>query len=226
MKQISFTFILILAFCVFSFAQNEKSPCPTIKLIGPSFVLRVDEPALFTVELSAEAKIFKIEYQWSVERGEIAGGQGTTQISVLPKIEGANLKATIKIKGLPENCSDTESELAGIAQLPIIEPFDDYGKISLKDEYARLDAYITRLSEDKSYKGYIHIFTDKNKSNDAIKKRIRLLLKHIKFRNFPKDRLTFAIEKSGGHMTLLYIFWADSKFPACKNCEILKGKDL
>lgn len=226
MKQISFTFILVLAFYIPFLAQNDKSDCPTIKLNGFDSVLIVDEPAFFAVELSEEAKNFKVEYQWTVERGEITGGQGTSQIAVLPKIEGGNLKATIKIKGLPENCFNTESELVGIAMPPIGEPLDDYEKLSLEEEYARLDAFITNLLNDKSSEGVIYISTDKDESIEAVKKHIQLIIKHFKFRKFPKDRIIFTIEKSVQRRTLLWIVPEGAKHPSCENCEILKGKNL
>ena len=226
MKQISFTFILIFTFCVFSFAQNEKSLCPAIKLIGPDSILQIDKPAFFTVELSEEAKNFKVEYEWTVERGEIAGGQGTSQITVLPKIEGGNLKATIKIKGLPENCANTESDLIAIEVPPIGDPVKNYKKIPLEDEYVRLDSFMISLANDQSSDGVIHIMTDKDESINTVKKHIRLMMKHFKFRKFPKERIIFLIEKSVERRTLLWIVPEGAKYPNCENCEILKGKSL
>ncbi len=227
LKQTIFTLFLIAAFCIFSFAQTEKPVCPTIKVVGPDSVLRVDETAFFSAELGGEAKNYKIEYEWKVENGEIAGGQGTSQIKVLPKEHGANLKATVAIKGLPENCSNIKSEVAGIATniCDRIE-FDNYGKIPLMDEIARLDNFMASLSQDESYKGYIHITTDKDESIEEVKEHIQLLLKHIRFREFPKEKIIFAIEKSERHSTTLRIITEDMEITVCENCEIIKGKDL
>ncbi|MCU1289464.1 MAG: outer membrane protein-like peptidoglycan-associated protein [Acidobacteria bacterium] len=226
MKQLIFTSFLIVTFCVFSFAQSEKSACPTINVIGPSSITYVDEPAFFSVELSDEAKNYKIEYEWKVERAEIAGGQGTSQIMILPKMAGGNIKATVVIKGLPKNCSNTASELAGTARPIIIEPFEEYQKLPLEDELGRLDNFMSRLSEDKDYKGFIFIITDESESIETVKKHIQVMLKHFKFREFPKDRLTFAIEKSNHRKTLLWIIPDGGKFPSCENCKIIKANDL
>ena len=222
MKQTTFTFILILTFCVFSFAQNEKSLCPKIKLTAPDSMLRVDEPAFFTVELSEEAKNFKVEYQWTVERGEIAGGQGTSQITVLPKIDGANLKATVKIKNLPENCSDTESELTGIAHKIPECPADSYGKIPLEDELARLDSSMANLMGSPETQAFIILYRDQTESAEQTKKHIQKLIKHIKFREFPKERITFALNKTDFYSTVIYIMLYKTKTPVCENCEIIK----
>lgn len=226
MKQIFFTFILILTFCVFSFAQNEKSACPTIKVIGPSSITIVNEPAFFTVELGDEAKKFNVQYEWNVERGEIAGGQGTSQISVLPKIEGANLKATIKIKGLPENCSNTESELAGISQKIPECPADNYGKIPLEDELARLDSLMANLMQDSESQAFIILYRDESESFDQTKKHIQKLINHMKFRKFPKERITFALNKTDFYSTVVYIMLDKTKTPECIDCKIIKFNDL
>ena len=226
MKHLIFTFFLIVTFCVFTFAQSEKSACPKINVIGPNSMPYVDEPTFFSVELSEEAKNHKIEYEWKVERAEIASGQGTSQITILPKMEGGNIKATVVIKGLPKNCSNTGSELAGTAPARIIDPYDEYRKLILEDELARLDSFMSRLSEEKDYRGFIFITTDENESIETIKKHIQVMVKHFKFREFPKDKLTFAIEKSNQRRTLLWVIPNGGKFPSCENCEILMGKNL
>jgi hypothetical protein len=131
MKQIIFSSILILVFGVSALAQNEKLSCPAIKVIGGG-VVWAGEPMTFTSELNNKAK-FNLEYEWTVSNGTIAGGMGTPSIVVdtTGLAPTTNITATVKIKGLPENCANTASEAGSIGGCGLIAASDEYGKLSL-----------------------------------------------------------------------------------------------
>jgi hypothetical protein len=227
MKQISFTFILILAFCVFSFAQDEIKDCPKIKIIAPESMMNLDEPIYFSVELKTELEKLNSKYDWQIINANIVEGLGTSKIKIKPNSDGIEVTATVTITGLPNQCKNTASEFVNIT--PAIKDLletDEYGKLSRKDELARLDNFSARLFIVEDFQGIIHIRTGKNESNKSIKKHIRFMMNYFKFREFPKERVIFVIEKSNERRTTLWSLPKDFKFQICENCEILKGADL
>jgi hypothetical protein len=52
------------------------------------------------------------------------------------------------------------------------------------------------------------------------------MMNYFKFREFPKERVIFVIERSNERRTTLWSLPKDFKFQICENCEILKGADL
>ncbi len=227
MKQIFFTFILIFTFCVFSFAQNEIKDCPKIKIIAPESMMNLDDPIYFSVEPKAELEKSNSKYEWQIVNGKIIEGQQTSKIKIKSDSAGIKVDVTVKITGLPDQCVNTASEFANIIP-PIIDflSFDEYGKLSRREEQARLDSFLIRLFIAEDFQGVIHMRTDKNESNKSVKKRVQFMMKYFKFREFPKERVIFAVEKSNERRTTLWIFPKDFRFNLCENCEILKGTDL
>lgn len=230
MKQISYTFILILTFCVFSFAQNEKTDCPKIIIIAPESMMDLDEPIYFSVEPKTELETLNSKYEWQVINGDIVEGIATSKIKIKPKFAGIKVDVSIEITGLPNQCKNTASEFVNITP-PIIDffPIDEYEKLSRNDERARLDAFLSNILATEDFQGIIHIRTDTNESNKSIKKYIEFMMKHFKFREFPKERIIFAVEKSDQRRTTLWSMPKDFKFQICEKCEkceILKGAEV
>ena len=227
MKQISFTFILIFTFCVFSFAQNEPKDCPKIKIIAPESMMNLDEPIYFSVEPIAELEKLNSKYNWQIINADIVDGLGTSKIKIKPISTGIKVDVSIEISGLPNQCKNTASEFVNISP-PIIDVFpeDEYTKLSRNDERARLDVFLTILSAEENFQGIIHILTDKNASSKSIRKHIRFMMNHFKFRQFPKERIIFAVEKSDKRKIRLWSMPKEFEFQICQNCEILKGTDL
>lgn len=227
MKHLIFTSILIITFCVFSFAQIKTSSCPIVKIVAPESVVNLGDPILFSVQLNEKLNNLKIEPEWKVLSGDIIQGQGTSQIKVKPEIGAEKVTADVKIKGFPENCENYASKFVNIIPAIIdIFPIYEYGKLSRNEERARLDVFLTSLLADENFQGIIHIRTNKNESNKVIKTYIQFMIKHFKFRKFPKERIIFAVEKSNERKTMLWNMPKDFKFQICEDCEILKGADL
>jgi hypothetical protein len=227
MKQITLLSIFILAFSSLSFAQVQRVVCPAIKITAPESRIKYDEPLFFSVEINEEFKKLNLEYKWEVTSGIIEYGQGTFKIKVLPKNDVIEVTAIVKIKGLPEDCLNIVSEFAYIT--PRIKDYlqpDEYGKTSLKDEFARLDQLIVRVANAPGYQGFIEISIGKNESVAKTKNHIRKLIKYIEYRSFSKKQFVFAIRKTSFHKTALHLFPEGSNFSDCEDCIILKGEDL
>ncbi|MCU1288807.1 MAG: hypothetical protein JWN60_1036, partial [Acidobacteria bacterium] len=158
--------------------------------------------------------------------GDIVEGRETSKIRIKPESDGIKVTVTVKIIGLFNHCVNTASEFVNIT--PAIKDYfpDEYGKISLKDEFAILDTLIVRVANAPQYQGFIKISIDKNESVARTKKHIRQLIKYIEYRGFSKKRFVFVIRKTTFHTTVLDLIPKDSNFPNCENCEILRGEDL
>jgi hypothetical protein len=69
----------------------------------------------------------KLSYRWSVDRGRLATGQGTTKITVTtPLGYDQRIIATVEVRGLPPECPSSASESAD-------EALDDFGSILIRE---------------------------------------------------------------------------------------------
>lgn len=212
MREILTASIFVLTFCVYTFAQNSN--CPTISVTGPSSVVQPGETMTFTVNVS-DVDLDKIEYQWSVDKGTIMEGQGTPVIVVETSGLGDTaLTATVKIKGLPNECKDSDSEtgiVALICSCPII--FDEFGRLHKNDEKARLYMLAAELRERKEFTAYLILYHPANKkSYESRVMRIKDFL--IKENKIPSERVVII---NGGEepeeRTRIYLIPADAEPP-------------
>jgi hypothetical protein len=226
MKQVIFTTILVFCFGLSVFAQNEFSSCPKIEVTGGG-VVPTGGPMFFTAKLNEAAKNLNLEYDWTVSIGKISDGQNSSSIKIeTTGLSNLNITATVKIKGLSENCANIASETGSVAPLPIGEPYDRYGKISISDELGRFDGFIFSLRENPNSKGFLVMNVAKNETFEQTKRRILKLLRITNLRKFPKERLIFALRKSTYIQTTAWIVPESAEFPECDGCLIINGKDL
>jgi hypothetical protein len=93
---------------------------------------------------------------------------------------------------------------------------------------ARLDAFFIALMNNPDDRGFIQISVGENDTIEQIKKHIQKLIRHVKYRKFPAERLIFAIEKIEkleSSTTRLLRLPRDVELP-CDKCEIINGKDF
>lgn len=227
MKKIIFTIIPILLFSIFTSAQSENSKCPSIIVTAPGTVVQEGEIMFFSASVGNEEKNFNVKYKWTVDKGTIINGQGTTTIQVSTEgLSDTTVTATFEIEGLPEVCAANDSDTGVIApKLPDCS-LDEYGKLSLEDEMTRFDAYLADLSFNPQLEIFVQISTDKDESFTDVKKHIRKLVKYIKEREIAPNRVIFAITKSENRMTRIWRVPLGAEMPKCEDCEIFKGSDL
>jgi hypothetical protein len=74
MKNLFFISILILAFCICSFAQTDKTlPCPSFEVLGQTDTPNPGDNISFTANvINYDAS--NLIYNWSVSAGEILQG--------------------------------------------------------------------------------------------------------------------------------------------------------
>jgi hypothetical protein len=188
MKQVFFTFILTLLFCLSSFGQTQNQLCAKTEDTGG--VVEAGTPMKFVAAVSGKTDGLILEYEWKVSAGTIMSGQGTCAITVdtTGLANGTNITAEVTVKGFPENCSNTASETGSVIVSTINGgPIDEFGKIPNDEVRARLDALFAGLGIEPNAQGYII-----NYGTDAeITARERLIRNHAAMRKFDVNRITF-----------------------------------
>jgi hypothetical protein len=78
-------------------------PCPTLA-VEENEELRASEYLIFSAK-TLGGPVDNFTYQWTISQGEIAEGQGTSQIKVKITPEmSRNINATVKLEGLQNHC--------------------------------------------------------------------------------------------------------------------------
>lgn len=193
------TFILItftiLIFSIFSFAQTEEnSPCPSVSVIGPSGLVKAGDSVTFVAQLSNESENFPVKYNWTVERGEITSGQGTSIITVESKVGfEMGITATVEVSGLPENCGILTASDGAYCTLTPPEPekVSEFAfSNSAKDE-EYLSKFAQELKDKPNDSGYILIYSETDLSKNEFNKREQKIRQFLtKIKNIESERFT------------------------------------
>lgn len=170
----------------------------------------------------------KVSYRWSVDRGTIVKGQGTSEIAITTLgFAGEAITAMVEVGGLPQNCSRSASETAGIDSLPGCGmPLDEWGEMKPNDERGRLDLMFAELSNNPDNVGMIVFRVKAGDRLDPTNRRIQFVLRHVKFRKFDKSRIWFALEVADEKSTRLYRIPPGAETPPCDGCLIFRGESL
>ena len=233
MKQIISSAILILVFCLAAFAQANENQCPKIKFISPNQLISSDDSTIFEVKVGEGTEKLNLSYEWTFSKGKIIRGQGTSQVEFLAmrENENTNINVSVKVVGLPKDCSNIYSDIYSVATRPIGEPADSFGKLRTSKEYlARIDSLFIELDNNSSYEGLIVIRFGKSNSRNYKISYFKNILRAINFRKYDITRLTFAIseDNSEEHTT----FWIGSSINEFiedylkDDFKIIKGKEL
>lgn len=103
--------------------------------------------------------------------------------------------------------------VAAFAQNENFDPYQ-YGKVSSFEEKVYLDTFFVSLQQNKTYEGVIILRFDKKDSINKRIKRVRSIIKWVKFRKVELNRIIFMIsEVDDEHITLL---------PLPKNSRLLE----
>ena len=225
MKKILSIAVFVLVFYLSAFSQEENSNCPSIEITAPDSLTYTGEIMKFSIPEKIESELKNTEIKWSVDKGKIIKGQGTSKIEVdTDGVEDAVITANLEISNLSPNCKSSFSA-KGIAALRTGDkiPNDQYGNLSLKDELSRLDAFLIELIAVPDFQGYIVMSYKESNKNMKAENRARKLIKHLKYRRFPVERITFLFDKNSDEdETVLWKIPKNVEFEQCENCEIIK----
>lgn len=179
MKKLLCASIFICCFSIFAFSQTRNLPCPEVTVSGPKDLVRAGDTVTFIVTSKDEIKVEELDFElkvylkWKVSQGTIIQGQGTPLITVqtTPEMEGVlTVTVNVAITGLNSICSREASETV------VIEDFggncvlpDQYGKLSLEDEFGRIDNLLVTLINDPGARGYIFFEVEKTENLSDVK---------------------------------------------------------
>ena len=221
MKKLFQALIFIFCFSIFAFAQVNQ-PCPKIEVYGPSSLVNAGETMTFSAIVDGKTPESNLEFEWTVSAGTIIDQQGKPEIRVMTTEEMAatNLTATVKVKGLPENCSSEASEIAVIQGMAGCgAPMNQYGKKSLNDERGSFDNFFVTLQNNVRSRGYILFEIEKNEKPEDVKNRISKLMKHFDFRGVSRSLVIVDVCYADKNQTSFWIVPDGAKLPDYGECE-------
>lgn len=186
----------------------------------------------FTANLGTHSEPDKLKYYWSISRGSLAGGQGTSRIRVRTAAEdnGLNITAAVKIEGLPPGCSDIASEIAGVGGIDDPELVDEFsGRLNASDLKARIDNMFVRLQQMPDVEGMIAVRFNRSDSRGKKLAYLNSLGNAIYFLRKDPSRVTFLITEGDSEMgTRIKLLRASYSFDAyaTPGSILIKGEEL
>lgn len=204
--------IFVLAFCFAAFGQD--SLCPKISVTGPAKVVMPKENVNFTAKVDGEIKNLELRYFWSVDKGKIIEGQGTTVVTIGEVPLDTILTATVEIKGLAENCLRIASETMVTPHGPkrAIEIEQLKTSDSQLDEQ-KFERLIIALEDDPTVTAYIIIYTDEKTSPKRLKQKVRQIKKYLSDKKAPADRVVIIDDGISVDLIRLFIVHPGAESP-------------
>lgn len=136
-------------------AQQQQQQCPALTVSCPRNALGG------TSTFTANPAIGGLTYEWTVDAGTIASGQGTPVITVIDVL--GSVKAVVQNTG----CSNAASCTSTV--VPMRRSWDSFVFVTNDDAKARLDNFAIALQNEPGAKGYI-IVTGKGRGSVGEKK--------------------------------------------------------
>lgn len=197
MNWIASTALILLIFTLFfcvstGLAQLTAKPCPKLEVIGPQGIMFMGQPETFVLRSDQDFPE-QYQYEWSAENGRVVSGQGTRAVEIVTGQYGVNVTAIVKVRGLPSGCETTASEIAGSAPHVGWEILDEWGNLPSDDQRCRMDMFFVELANNPDHMGLLIIKVGKKEHKNAEARRMRLILDHVRFRKFDRNRLDFCI---------------------------------
>lgn len=141
--------------------QKQQAPpkCPVTKVICPDQVYAKDKLTIIANVRGGDPKV-QPTYNWTVSAGAISSGQGTPIIVVdTSEVEaGSSVTATVEAGGFDRGCgygSSMNSCTTAVMKKAEARKLDEYGKLTPKDESARLDNFMIELMSDPTAQAHI-----------------------------------------------------------------------
>lgn len=212
MRKLLLTSIFVLAFCFAAFGQD--SLCPTISITGPAEVVMPKENVNFSAKVDGEIRNLELKYFWSVDKGKIIDGQGTTIVTIGEVPLDSTLTATVEIKGLPEDCPK-------IASGTMVTPHGPTRSIEIEQlktsasqlDKLKFDKLIVALEDEPAATAYIIIYTNEKTSTKKLKQKKGQIRKYLSDKNAPADRVVIVDGGSGEDLIRLFIVHAGAEPP-------------
>lgn len=170
----------------------EECECPTsISVSDAPVAAAPGENLTFTATITGGSQESPT-YSWSVDKGSIVSGQGTSTITVSTEdLDDTTVTATVTVGGLCNTCTNNSDSGTGIVSAkPTPVGRDEFGNISNNDVKARLDPYSADLQADPNSVGYIINY---GSSEDVIEREKLIRNYLIINRGIDASRLVFIV---------------------------------
>lgn len=150
--------------------------CPTISVTGPSSITPIGEAMTFTAKVEG-VELEKIKFEWTVDKGTITNGQGTSTITVATNADlvGESITVMVKVIGLPQNCQSkvyVVGEVSGGCGLRPSFLIDEFAENPPRIRKKRLENFRVELSNNPTATAYIVEKFKRETSASTIKQRI------------------------------------------------------
>lgn len=200
--------------------------CPEVKVIGPQGITGPNENIEFRAEVGGAGP--KLEYSWELDKGIIIDGQGTPKITVSTfALGGEAVTATVQIKGLPDNCSNSSSLIVEIGRPQVWCWAETWTELKPNEIRGRLDSLFAELSNNPSQVAFIQLRVTHEEKFDLSNSRVQFILNHAKYRKFDIKQLWFSLELAEEPRTSYTRIEPESeKTMPCDQCLIIKGEHL
>ncbi len=158
---------------------------------------------------AGENNTSSISYEWKASAGVIIEGQNSPviRIATTPEMAGEEITATVKVKGLPENCANTFSSEQSLVTIGCVLPvtLDEYGKISNQEEKVRLSYVASAIKMEPISAALFRISFTKQESTTSIKARVSKISKLMSETfQVPKNQFKFTFSEGDTHNTEIY----------------------
>jgi hypothetical protein len=161
--------------------------------------------------------VLKLEYVWSVSSGTIVAGQGTSQIEVREP-NGSCITATVEIRGFPESCPSTASEVACGDPAPQPIKLDEFVGALAEVRSERFIEAFNKAKQDSFAQVYVLISGARRNPASSIRKKREILMKRITITcRFDPQRVTFVISDKHDDRVAIWLVPAGANIPIPQN---------
>lgn len=178
---------------------------PQISVNGPSSPPRVGDIVVFKAKIEPVIDFRDSDFTWSISTGRILDGKRGPRIRVRFDVQNEELRARVKIKGLPKHCQNFASETVPFWDPPDNLLINEFSTALLETQ--QLSIFEEPLRNDKRSQVYVIVALGPNDHFIRMQKQIRDTLNKLSsVGGVETNRIIFLIQKRGDGMTRICQF--------------------
>jgi len=104
LKYLAMICVSLLSLGMSAQAQSSSPSCPTVEIDCPTECYKADKPYTITARVTGADPKKNLTYNWSISRGVISSGQGTSSITVTEETACEIVTARVEVTGLDAEC--------------------------------------------------------------------------------------------------------------------------
>lgn len=219
MKQLLSIIFLLFCLSLPLIAQTpQPSDCPSLSVFGPPGIVNPGDSGTYNAEVDAKGKQLDLEYVWSVSAGKILNGQGTVTIQVeQPRTE--QLTVTITVKGFPEGCSNTASEVYFVDPAPEPVKIAHFDTLLQESDSQQLKEIIDELRSHPNNQIYIFLDYTPGTAKEIMERQERKLFLALTNAGIDGSRIMFQRFMDGPNVVQFWRVPPGAENPICDECE-------